>query len=121
MLGEIEGARQIEGEGFRRWFSDADFDLIVWYEDESCRNLTGFQLCYDKRSRERCITWKPGGSYQHHLVDDGEVPFSAKMTPVLVADGAFEQSRVLEQFTAAAEKVDPEIRDTVTAALREYR
>jgi hypothetical protein len=120
MLGEIEEVRQIEGEGFRRWFADADFDLIVWYTDESRQHLDGFQLCYDKKSRERCVTWRNSGSYQHHRVDDGENPFQAKMTPVLVADGVFERDRVLEGFLDAATRVDREIVEVVRRALEAY-
>jgi hypothetical protein len=121
VLGEIEEVRQVEGEGFRRWFADADFDLIVWYTDESQARLDGFQLCYDKQSRERCVTWRNSGSYQHHLVDDGENPFQAKMTPVLVADGAFERDRVLGGFLDASERVDPNIVELVRRALWAYK
>ena len=55
MLAEIRNARQIAGEDFRRWFTDEEFDLIVWYGDD--RSLVGFQLCYDKQDRERALTW----------------------------------------------------------------
>ena len=34
MLTEIQNARQIAGEGVRRWFTDDYFDLIVWYGEE---------------------------------------------------------------------------------------
>ena len=61
MLAEIEDARQIAGEGTRRWFRDDNLDLIVWYDDSS--EISGFQLCYDKYDRERAITWKRGDSY----------------------------------------------------------
>jgi hypothetical protein len=52
MLAEIRDVRQIPGEGFRRWFSDGDFDLIVWYAGGE---IAGFQLCYDKGRRERAL------------------------------------------------------------------
>ncbi len=42
MIVEKKDARQIENEGFRRWFTDDFFDLIVWYEN---KEITGFQLC----------------------------------------------------------------------------
>ena len=46
MLSEIKNARQVPGEGKRRWFRDDDFDLIIWYDDSD--TVFGFQLCYDK-------------------------------------------------------------------------
>lgn len=52
MLVELKDVRQIPNDGFRRWFTDEDFDLIVWYEDDK---ITGFQLCYDKKEMEFLI------------------------------------------------------------------
>ena len=34
MLSEIKRVRQIQGEGYRRWFSDKFLDLIIWYNDD---------------------------------------------------------------------------------------
>ena len=36
--------RQRENEGWRRWFVNSYFELIVWYEIKGGQ-LTGFQLC----------------------------------------------------------------------------
>jgi hypothetical protein len=47
MLTEVQNTRQIKNEGRRRWFTDSDFDLIVWYEADSS-SIAGFQLCYEK-------------------------------------------------------------------------
>jgi hypothetical protein len=78
MLSEIRNARQVEGEGFRRWFTDDYFDLIVWYGND--RRLIGFQLCYDKQERERALTWTLEHGFQHNRIDSGEVPGHSKMT-----------------------------------------
>ena len=71
MLSEIRNARQVEGEGFRRWFTDDYFDLIVWYGND--RRLIGFQLCYDKQERERALTWTLEHGFQHNRIDSGEL------------------------------------------------
>ena len=120
VLTEQKGIRQIPGEGFRRWFTDRDFDLIVWYDDSS-GIIVGFQLCYDKQSDERCLTWRRDGSYSHNKVDDGEIPYSSKMTPVLVADGIFSKETVAEQFKAAAENIESELVDLVYRKLLGYQ
>ncbi len=109
MLSEIKDARQIEGEGFRRWFRDDEFDLIVWYEDEGADKIVGFQLCYDTNDRERALTWTAKHGYQHHKVDDGDLPYAAKMSPVLVADGAFDATHIWERFTGAATSIDADL------------
>jgi hypothetical protein len=97
----------VEGEGFRRWFTDDYFDLIVWYGDD--RTLIGFQLCYDKQQRERALTWTREHGFQHNRIDSGEVPGHSKMTPVIIADGAFNRDPVAERFRAACVDIDPAI------------
>jgi len=116
MLSEIRNARQVEGEGFRRWFTDEYFDLIVWYGND--RSLIGFQLCYDKQQRERALTWTREHGFQHNSIDSGEVPGHSKMTPIIIADGAFSRDTVAQRFRAACTDIDPAIAsfvfDTIT-------
>ena len=118
MLKEWEGVRQRLDEGKRRWFSDSEFDLIVWYDHEG--RLLGFQLCYDKASAERAITWFATGSYVHAKVDTGESRFGMKEAPTLVSDGPFDSNRVADAFAAAAGEVDREIAAMVVEKLRSY-
>ncbi len=105
MLTEIRNARQVEGEGFRRWFMDEYFDLIVWYDDE--KSLIGFQLCYDKQRRERALTWTRDHGFQHNRIDAGETPGHSKMTPIIVADGAFSRDNVADRFREASGGIEP--------------
>jgi len=120
MLQEKQEIRQIENEGFRRWFFDKFFDLIVWYDDESLNTILGFQLCYDKNEKERALTWSKRHGYSHTKVDDGEMPYGNKMTPILVSDGVFEKDTILEMFKEASENLDPEIRSLVSGAVGQY-
>jgi hypothetical protein len=117
MLVERANARQVEGEGQRRWFTDEYFDLIVWY---SGSRITGFQLCYDRTRNERALTWRSPNRYSHDKIDDGEVPMTYKMTPILVQDGVFEKDRVAARFQAAAKRIEPEIANLVLEKLRGY-
>lgn len=120
MLKEITEVRQIEEEGFRRWFSDSYFDLIVWYADESQGEIVGFQLCYDKPGVERAVTWRKGEGFSHDRIDDGERVFNSKMSPVLAEDGAFDRAGVLERFEDAAGQVDPDLQAFIRIVLKEY-
>ena len=120
MLEEKAEVRQIEGEGFRRWFSDSYFDLIVWYADERQEEIIGFQLCYDKPGTERAVTWRRGEGFSHNRIDDGERPFSSKMSPVLVADGVFDRDAVLGKFEKAAGKIDADLQAFIRIVLTEY-
>ncbi len=118
MLVEISGTRQIAGEGFRRWFTDEYFDLIVWYDDS--RALLGFQLCYDKEGRERALTWTHAHGFQHSRIDAGEIAGHAKMSPIVVADGAFGHDAVAERFHAESGRMDGGIAEFVYETLKKY-
>jgi len=120
MLREIEDVRQFPDEGHRRWFSDRDMDLIVWYQGEaSDAPIEGFQLCYDKQESEHALTWYRDKGFTHNRVDDGEVPFSSKMSPVLVADGLPPLQRILSRFEESASGVDDAVRELVREKIRE--
>jgi hypothetical protein len=132
MLTEIKGARQILGEGFRRWFTDEYFDLIVWYDDTGDRaaargrhgkpgsSLKGFQLCYDKAGNERALTWTTEHGFQHNRIDSGETPGRAKMTPVIVADGEFSGDAIAELFRREAAHIDPALAGFVYSKVRAF-
>jgi hypothetical protein len=118
MLTEIHNARQVEGEGFRRWFMDDYFDLIVWYDDE--KNLIGFQLFYDKQRHERAVTWTRDHGFQHNRIDAGESPGHSKMTPIVVADGTFSRDPVAQRFQAASADLEPALARFIHETLLRY-
>ncbi len=118
MLAEIQNARQVVGEGRRRWFTDEYFDLIVWYGNEP--HPIGFQLCYDKSEKERALTWTPEHGFRHDKVDPGEVPGHAKMTPIIVADGAFDRDHVSRRLRQAGVTLDREIAEFVFGKLDSF-
>ena len=128
MLAEIRKARQVPGEGFRRWFTDEYFDLIVWYEDPAAARaagassgaLKGFQLCYDKSGTERALTWTREHGFQHNRIDSGEIPGHSKMTPVIVADGEFSRDVVAELFRREATGIDQALAGFVYSKVRAY-
>jgi len=118
VLSEISNPRQVVGEGLRRWFTDDYFDLIVWYGTEE--HPIGFQLCYDKPDHERALTWTRAHGFQHDRVDAGEIPGHPKMTPIIVADGAFDRDPVAERFRRASAGMDPRIASFVLEKLGNY-
>jgi len=65
-LEENKGVRQRPDEGFRRWFVNAYFEVIVWY-DKPGGELTGFQLCVDRHQQEHAFTWTKEYA-AHHFV-----------------------------------------------------
>lgn len=61
MLREIGYIKQTSGQPFRRWFNDELLDLFVWQEEGG--RITGFQLCFDKETDERALTYSEAGGY----------------------------------------------------------
>lgn len=121
MLHEFKRVRQIPNEGFRRWFTDDTYDLYVWYPDSAMRSITGFQLCYEKKGRQKALTWNMGKGFIHTAIDDGEGSPLKNLTPILVADGSFAKHEVISGFQRAARLLDPELVKFVLATVETYR
>jgi hypothetical protein len=119
MLKEIIDIRQISGEPRRRWFTDNYFDLYVWFGED--KDIQGFQLCYDKDMNQRALTWNKPSIYTHHKVDDGEVnPLQPKRTPILVADGMFDNISVAERFRRESMSMEGDVSKFVYEKLVGY-
>ncbi len=120
MLREFTGVRQIPNDGYRRWFTDEEFDLFIWYEDSSQDEIVGFQLCYNKRGEQKALTWYRDKGYLHTAIDDGEASPLKNRTPILVADGMFPKDRVIELFRKAARNMEHELFELVETKLVDY-
>ena len=120
MLTEFRNVRQIEEEGFRRWFVDEELDLIMWYRDSSQKEVLGFQLCYDKGHTQKALTWYKEKGFFHNRIDDGESSPFRNRTPILVADGQFAKESVILSFRRAAVGLEGRIVDFVVEVLGSY-
>jgi hypothetical protein len=119
MLEEILNTRQDPDEPPRRFFFSHEQDLWVWFGDGG--KVISFQLSYGKYRNEHAIRWKAGRGFAHERVDDGETAgVLAKQSPILVADGAFDATCVLERFLELSARMPQEIVDFVAARLREH-
>jgi len=111
MLYEVKDFQQPDEEYRCRWFTDAYFDLFVWFKKDN--SIFGFQLCYDKNYFERAFTWTEKSGYSHLKVDDGNVRGLGKMTPILTADGVFDSVSAAEKFKRHSKNLDKELIDFV--------
>ncbi len=118
MLKESYSRKKSE-EGTRRWFSDDDFDLIIWSGLDGA--VTGFQLCYDKQKSERALTWRQESGFSHARVDSGETNPAKNQSPILVPDGLCPIDEITGLFLLKSKEIDPIIRSFVITKLREYR
>jgi len=120
-LSEFRNVRQVRAQGFRRWFVNNYFDLIVWYKDNKSSPV-GFQLCYDRDGTQRAITWTVEEGFSHTRIDSGDDVSGRglKMTPILVADGKFDAQIIHDLFAQAAATVDRVVADFVCTKLKQY-
>jgi hypothetical protein len=118
MLREIKALRQNSVLLKRRWFTDADMDLCIWFNNQV---PVSFQLSYDKRRQEHAISWHHENGFSLSRVDDGEyLPAIYKMTPLLFGHGCFDVSRVARDLLLACDAIDPSLADFVYARLLEF-
>ena len=119
-LRETKDVRQIEKNGFRRWFTSDYLDLIVWYKHDK-KTLVGFQLCYNVGYNEHALSWTVKNGYKHNRIDDGQDLAGSAMTPILVPDGIFDSSTVADIFRKASTRLDPEVAGFVYNKIRDFQ
>jgi len=118
LLTELHKLRQHPGEPRRRWFSNRELDLIVWFDDRD--TIVAFDLCYGKPQHEHVFRWRPSKPMTHLRVDDGEQRAGHhKMTPVYVADGTYDALATAQRFANASSELDGVIRTFVLQRLAE--
>lgn len=110
--------RQVAGDYPRRFMSDDDFDLYVWFRPDG--EFYGFQLCYEKTGRERALTWLSDRGFSHSAVDSGDVVPTQNCAPVLVTDGYMPTETVRKKFLRHSHELDTRIRELVISKLDEY-
>ena len=118
MLREIGYIKQSPGQLFRRWFNDELLDLFVWQEEGG--RITGFQLCFDKDTDERALTYSEADGYSLHNVHTEESSLDMG-SPVLrrgVEELPFPHLLALLAERGAA--IDPRVLRYVTEKLEAY-
>jgi hypothetical protein len=110
--------RQNQGDYLRRFMSDGDFDLYVWFRPNG--EFYGFQLCYDKAGRERALTWLSDRGFSHNAVDSGECNPAKNYAPMIVANHCMPIDVVRAEFSRRSRELDAEIQELVNAKLDEY-
>ena len=120
MLHELKSVNQ-KDDGFRRVFIGDYFDLFLWY-DQKGGNLIGFELCYNKKNDEHSLIWREPDNYMHSRVDTGESsPVRRKRTPVLIADGKFNNDFIAEKFKSCSSNIENVLAQFIYDKLVNYR
>ena len=116
---EVRDVRQDPGEPRRRWFTDDNFDLMVWYHADG--SVHGFELSYDKPGYEKALRWFDDKGIAHNAVDGGEQNPAYNRSPILTAsNGRGEMKRVLENFRGSVEGLPEGLSELVQSKMAEY-
>jgi hypothetical protein len=119
-LVETKNVRQRPEEGFRRWFVNEYFDVIIWYES-AAGELVGFQLCYDRSVNERAFTWRRGKRGSHYVSsgsDERGRPWIA--TAVLHGDAGPVPAEVLDRLKNEQGELDDHNLDLIVGHVQSY-
>ena len=117
---EVRDVRQGPGDYRRRWFTDDNFDLMVWYHADG--TVHGFEFSYDKPGYEKALRWFDNSGLSHHAVDTGEQNPAYNRSPILSAsDGRTEMKRVLENFRKTVSGLPDGLSEFVQKKLAEYK
>ena len=118
MLQEISNIQQKNQGKFRRWFTDSNMDLFVWFSHQV---PVGFQLSYNKQTDEKSICWDTETRFQHYMVDTGETePMNYKESPMLLFDDDLDIFTVAPEFLRRSEKIETSLADFIYARILEY-
>ena len=118
MLREIKETGQRRGERKKRWFSNSNMDLFIWFDDDD--EIVSYQLTYDKPNAEKALTWSAEHGFSHTGVDDGTRPGKHPGSPLLVANGAFEAAKILALLKENSGELHPSVTNFIVLGIEEY-
>jgi hypothetical protein len=116
VLVEYKNVRQVPGQGLRRWFEGEHSELVVWYRPDA-KTVEGFQILYRLQGRERALTWRAGGGFEHSQVESGTASPFKNLTPILLPNGSIPWPQVLAEFAEDSVALEPELRALVRERL----
>ncbi len=120
LLVENMNVRQREDEGYRKWFLNSFFEIILWYKANK-KDFIGFQFCYSRNTNERAFTWT-NEYVSNRLVSDTffEKGISHMSTGVLKGEGGVISEEIINKFDLESEILGEEIKTFIIGKIRDY-
>ena len=115
MLREFENVRQ-DPQSYRRLFLSEKYELYVWYEDNSLKLISGFQIVYFEADDQKAFTWRTDKG-SNLMTVDGWDSHRFNKTPILVADGTANFPFLLSEMERELAGVEAEISHLVKRVL----
>jgi hypothetical protein len=118
MLREIKETGQKRGEPKKRWFSNSNMDLFVWFNDDD--EIVSYHLTYNKPNDEKALIWSEEHGFSHLGVDDGARPGKHPASPLLVENGVFKPSKIISMLKENSGELEPSIENFIASGIEEH-
>ena len=93
VLRQISSSYLRSDQNEKLWFTEESIDLFVWLSEG--KEITKFQITYDKPNSEKSYTWSKGQQTTHMEVDEGSQPGKHPSSPILVNEIPCDEERLL--------------------------
>ena len=118
MLREISSTQQSHQNKLKRWFTDADMDLFIWFRNQV---PVCFQLSYNKQQQEHSVSWHIESGFTHNLVKPGNRPSKYRMSFIHSPECEFDVATTAQNFLRASqESIEVPLADFIFARLLEF-
>lgn len=117
MLREITANHQNNHRKIKRWFTDSNMDLFIWFKNQV---PVCFQLSYNKRQQERSINWHIEAGFTHSLIRPKNCTAKYRIPATHSPEYAFDAMTVAREFLQASDHIDTALADFIFSRLIEY-
>lgn len=119
MLQEISSTHRINHHKPKRWFTDSDMDLFIWFKNQ--RPIC-FQLSYNKRQHEHSIGWHVDAGFSHSLIkfENRHSKYQPPGTASPESEHDFKPYLIAREFLLASNCIETTLADFIFARLVEY-
>ena len=119
MLQEIASTHRANHRKSKRWFTDSNMDLFIWFKNQ---RPVCFQLSYNKRQHEYSISWHVDVGLGHSLIKPEERHTKYHMPGSASSESKrqFNSTCIARDFLQASNYIQTSLADFIFARLIEY-
>jgi hypothetical protein len=117
MLREISSTRQVNAHKSKRWFTNSNMELFVWFKNQV---PVCFQLNYNKCQLEHAINWNINTGFSHHLIKPEHRHIKYRISYCYPTEGVFDAKTTAREFLQSSENIAAPLADFIFARLIEY-
>ena len=118
MLQEIASTHRTGNRKPKRWFTDSNMDLFVWFKNQ---RPVCFQFSYNKLQQEHSISWHVESGFSHTMINSGNrhTKYSAPSMTSSEHHHHFDATIIAREFLQASNHITASLADFIFARLIE--